>query len=707
MDDSLKGVWTSAGCTDNGDMPAPFLPEPKTYIKLTGHIKSQSTATHRKRKQRETFACQSCRQRKVRCDGTRPICRTCGRRNIACSYLEESSEGPRQDGNLQWQTPPDTTPRHVPPDRRHIVNAMGVLTAQPQPAEREGQFFGESSIAALLQGIQASSVPATPATNAAPRDSHAHHPSWSESSTQRLLGSISRFEFENCSLPPKPLADHLLNCYWDEVHVLYPFIHKETFLRGYSRLWSSEPDAHAPSTESRMGLGDTTSSPIVFHSALNAVLALGCQFSALAGEDREAKSEVFLQRSNALLRQMDLLDHGDLSLVQALLLNTHYLQSTPFADRCWNAIGLACRMAEGIGLHSTDHDDRWSYAELQIRRCVWHSCVMIEMSASMALGRPSMISSHISVPFPEAMDDTFTGALDPRVDTFFTCNMKLFYIMGDILNRIYEPRRVNRVESSSHPDPSLEVTSAIAPLDLELSSFASSLPSYLQWEISPRRANGNRQLRRQTNVLHARYLHLKILLYRPILSRLCRVDQNHNLPTSTNIDMTHPMQTEPEINLDYSYRCVNAALELVQLLGENDQASLPAWWYTVLYTFTAGIVLTLAHLRPEIIRQFTDNTLTVGWERCLTFLEHKVAHNTSSRKCAHDLRRAYHLVAAQRHQALERSVQQPDLHGPPHQDPGGDGPVDWAYGAESQEWADHFLADLLWDDVITTIPLYF
>ncbi|KAK0216285.1 hypothetical protein IW261DRAFT_1609218 [Armillaria novae-zelandiae] len=35
---------------------------------------------------RTPMACQFCRGRKLKCDGSRPSCANCGRRQIACTY---------------------------------------------------------------------------------------------------------------------------------------------------------------------------------------------------------------------------------------------------------------------------------------------------------------------------------------------------------------------------------------------------------------------------------------------------------------------------------------------------------------------------------------------------------------------------------------------------------------------------------------------
>ncbi|KAL4888826.1 fungal-specific transcription factor domain-containing protein [Aspergillus ambiguus] len=650
----------------------------------------------RKRKQRETSACQPCRQRKVRCDSTRPICQTCARRDIPCSYLEPPTVSPlfntdRPSKRLFSRQDDDGTVCY------NGVNAMGVLTTQPQPtAPSEEQFFGDSSVASLLQGISGSSETNTSKPNQKRLDGDQHQ---RPTSVQSLFSPVVRFQFEDFSLPPRALADHLLDCYWAGVHTLYPFIHRPTFQQGYSRLWSAPHDNNTSEQDpNNTGLGSPSSPPIVFYCALNAMFALGCH-----------KGEVFLQRSNKLLRQVDLLDHGDLSLVQALLANAHYLQSTLYADRCWNTIGLACRVAEGIGLHSTDHDNRWTYAELQTRRCVWHACVMMDVSASMALGRPSMISRHHRVPLPDSLGEHITGDPTPRVDLFFNLNMTLFYILGDILGTIYEPHRASRAGPQRDPRPNLEFTAHINEIEKSLLLFYSDLPPSLRWEGVDRRQPGDMQMSRKSNILRARYLHLKILLYRPMLTHLYRCHQQRPRPSClSNLEDPHS-SAYLRIIEDCSYKCVDAAEQLVSFLAITGEECRPIWWYSVLYMFTAGVVLIFANLCPQVTDQFPPSALGNAWKDCLEFLEEKVVSSSGARKCAHDLRRAAYLAGSNEHASTQVSDRKQAPEGI------GDFPVanvDSAHGVsdsfESQGWwDDSFLTDLLWDDFITTIPLYF
>jgi hypothetical protein len=55
------------------------------------------------------------------------------------------------------------------------------------------------------------------------------------------------------------------------------------------------------------------------------------------------------------------------------------LHSTPFPSRCWNAVGMACRLAQGLGLHTESSRTSRPPLETEIRRRTWHGCVILDM----------------------------------------------------------------------------------------------------------------------------------------------------------------------------------------------------------------------------------------------------------------------------------------------------------------------------------------
>ncbi|KAL5363808.1 fungal-specific transcription factor domain-containing protein [Aspergillus floccosus] len=165
--------------------------------------------------------------------------------------------------------------------------------------------------------------------------------------TQKLIPGLPGHEF---SISPRSQADALLESYWIKFHSLYPILHRPSFTEKYVTLWTPSPrDQFAQDTGSQRessfydDLDDRS-----FHCLLNLVFAFGSRFSTMGdGSDR---ASTFFGRAKVLI-DFDMLAQGNIYLVQMLILMGLYLQSTDMMSACWNMVGLAIRVAQGIGLH--------------------------------------------------------------------------------------------------------------------------------------------------------------------------------------------------------------------------------------------------------------------------------------------------------------------------------------------------------------------
>lgn len=139
----------------------------------------------------------------------------------------------------------------------------------------------------------------------------------------------------------------------------------------YEQLWVAN---RGQRSKSRYG---DYSKPM-FHAILNILLAIGCQYSNTSVPQQSfPMADLFYQRSKKLI-PFDELDNS-LSTVQLLLLTGIYLQSTRYLDRCWNTIGLALRIAQGLGLHiNKPISVTESQKQREMRRRVWYICVMMD-----------------------------------------------------------------------------------------------------------------------------------------------------------------------------------------------------------------------------------------------------------------------------------------------------------------------------------------
>ncbi|CEJ60944.1 hypothetical protein PMG11_09498 [Penicillium brasilianum] len=407
------------------------------------------------------------------------------------------------------------------------VTAMGAISAgddgECTDSPRD-QYYGNSSVASFMR-LAGDSIPIRSYLQALKRmEGETPGTSYRDAGLWRDINfPTTGLQFDDFSLPPRPLADHLLECYWDRVYCLYPFFHRPSFEQAYENLWGSSKWPKPELPELNVGLGGTFDSgnqSIVFHCALNAIFSLGCHFSDIPAAEREAAAYSFFLRSKRFVG-LDLLDIGTIGVVQTLLIISLLLQSTPYPNRCWNAIGVACRVALGLGLHETTTQSSIRPLEREIRLRTWHGCVIMDMIVSMTFGRPSM-TSHVSpaplpVMAPQSQSDDPCDLSGQSCDhqlgymTFYVSTIELYKILESILSDIYNAwqshsniHRPASLRDSKHS--SLDV---IMELDDKLSSCEANVPPVLNWtNRATSRGSTTQQgslFERQRNVLRARY----------------------------------------------------------------------------------------------------------------------------------------------------------------------------------------------------------
>lgn len=306
-----------------------------------------------------------------------------------------SNQGQRRQSEHVFGTPRENpTSGNVYPspslNSHGNVTAMGAISAgddgECTDSPRD-QYYGNSSVASFMR-LAGDSIPIQSYLQALKRmESDTPGTSYRDAGLWRDINfPTTGLQFDDFSLPPRPLADHLLECYWNRVYCLYPIFHRPSFEQAYENLWGSSKWPKPELPELNIGLGGTFDSghqSIVFHCALNAIFSLGCHFSDIPAAEREAAAYSFFLRSKRFVG-LDLLDTGTIGVVQTLLIISLLLQSTPYPNRCWNAIGVACRVALGLGLHETTTQSSLKPLEKEIRRRTWHGCVIMDMSVSLS-----------------------------------------------------------------------------------------------------------------------------------------------------------------------------------------------------------------------------------------------------------------------------------------------------------------------------------
>ena len=287
-----------------------------------------------RKRQKVSLACDQCRTRKSKCDGAKPVCGECAQRGNSpnhCRYrlhdhpeaehasyvqrllsrieeLEHRSAFPAPSGpgteilrpssrtrkpfsrpssarrsaeifrrspavpNAQPVTDPDIDP----------VDGMGASQAvNPESQDIVEKYYGSSSAASFIREAYRA-IGGTP-TSASQDRTGKSGPLQGDTTSWTLTRSEQR------SLPPRSTVDRVLECYWDRVYHLCPFVHRPTFQRAYDQLWLSNAsieDLKHPEA----GLGRSRAygpESIVFHCALNSMLAIASHLVDVSSDERQ------------------------------------------------------------------------------------------------------------------------------------------------------------------------------------------------------------------------------------------------------------------------------------------------------------------------------------------------------------------------------------------------------------------------------------
>lgn len=255
-----------------------------------------------------------------------------------------------------------------------------------QPIGQARDYYGNSSTASLIRLLTRQNGPKLPSSGQAvqsePHSKYPNRPYLVNLPSNGCSSSPSRFQHVgDYLLPPRDMADHLLDCFRDRVYCLYPFFDWDAFHKAYENLWTSRSQSERELSRLNIGLGNISTSgtgSTVFTCALNIIFAIGCHFADIPAMEREAVAHSFFLRAKQHIG-LDMLDIRSIGVVQTLLITTLYLQSTPYPHRCWNSIGIACRVAQGLGLHEEKQYQFKDSLEQEIQRRTWHGCVMMDM----------------------------------------------------------------------------------------------------------------------------------------------------------------------------------------------------------------------------------------------------------------------------------------------------------------------------------------
>ncbi|XBW34975.1 hypothetical protein QEN19_000540 [Hanseniaspora menglaensis] len=220
------------------------------------------------------------------------------------------------------------------------------------------------------------------------------------------------------------VRESLINSYFAHYHTSYPFVDRDWFLRRFM----ASKDCNECINDCKP-LDELLIKENVAYSELkeaienedwkillNTVCALGAwclqsEVSAMANMD------LFYYKEAKNLIKGVLFERGSIHLVTAFTLMSNYTQKRDKPNTGWNYLGIASRMAIGLGLYKElgtetklDNKDqvmKQKDLNLEMRRRLWWGLYMFDVGTAITFGRPVNfpVSANFDIRLPKNMDD--------------------------------------------------------------------------------------------------------------------------------------------------------------------------------------------------------------------------------------------------------------------------------------------------------------
>lgn len=552
-------------------------------------------------------ACTNCRKRKSRCTGSAVYgqrCTYCARTGKECSFEEPTDRTPLKRKNLdaaeQRCSQLELLLHSLNPDldleaalaRLHSVSSQnegdeteearygwhedfrhdviihqedasfaGARASEPKEdgmgtfSTADSGYLGSSSASSLLQDIAAllpsSNIAAQNVTGTSPNT--LNHQSSSPRTSQG---------FDRPDLASSVATNLLIDSYFLFYNTSYPIVHEKSFRAKAATDW-------------RQSKKQSTWS-IVYYM----VLAIGHYVSVTSSNPRTPSPFYTAARSRM---SITMLESASLETLQAFLLMGNYLQKRGRPNTGYNLIGIACRIAFGLGLHREPPNAVDNMLHERRRQLFW-TVYCFDSGFNITTGRPPTVTEgFIDIQLPRNVDDkdcSLTMGAVTEVDYPTRCSAIIAQAqLAKIADTIYKEFLMAKTAASKIP---YQVADSF---ERNLSAWRQHLPYYFvspevpNWFLGPRA------------VVLWKFQNLRILLWR-------------------GVEKAHPfLPSKPEANR----RCLDAATQAVHEIASfcdrfEEILHLGINWYATYFLFQATLVLEAGRLSVEL-REDVDQEL--------------------------------------------------------------------------------------------------
>ncbi|OQU98512.1 Fungal Zn2-Cys6 binuclear cluster domain-containing protein isoform 2 [Cladophialophora immunda] len=533
--------------------------------------KQDATVAERRRRNRVAVSCFSCRSLKTKCDGRKPVCSTCEHNGRSCVYMQRGISGgasntvvveqdylraleqrlealenrSRLDSAQIGPIPRIESTTSLPPSSYRNERATGARHPGTPGASAAASSSGYPSAVVADADVSMGGVSFTQLILNA-LHGHESVKAYSRTTDNDVREQESRLtEQDLYTLPAN--ASELLGQFFTLRHPLSPVFHVPSIRPLFDAALQCPPEQRSHHRS--------------IFVLLNMIFAICTSHWVIdaRGNPRAARRHYDIAIS---LIQPNLLRDWKLEHVQALLIGARYLQGSSCANECWNILGLAIRIAYGLGLHK-DPPDTDPQPLRETKRRVWYAAYTLDVLLSMIYDRPSMIrSDECSVSLPTDLDDEYIqSAPMPRPPSTMSFSIEVIK-----LYRIIEAFKSQLNESV---DSGRKVVELVMPLDEQYRKWHRSLPSHLILDY--------KAPTEQPWILALRGNMVRILIHRQSLMVTLRGLLGHQDVEDSVV--SHALQSSRSI-------CIHAAMEsidMVALRHEHTKKTMGLNWFNIYY----------------------------------------------------------------------------------------------------------------------------
>ncbi|KAG5299335.1 fungal specific transcription factor domain-containing protein [Histoplasma capsulatum G186AR] len=432
--------------------------------------------------------------------------------------------------------------------------------------------------------------------------------------------SILSADSRDLRLPHRTVSNKLVSTYLMREFVNLPLFQRDTFTNRYEKLWGN------------VKLWDSGTEVLdedcLFIGFLFGVFALATLL--LNPGDLKDAEQYFARAQNLVF--LNGIEKGGILHIQVYLVLAQYLVADNNLPVAWRFVGLAIRAGQSLHLHLVSGSHHLTLRDNQeLARRVWHCSLMLERIIAMKMGITTLTKHSFETPLPIPGDRDYIDRLSfndsadrnatvdrPSIIEFFNNSTRLYNRYNDIILIQEELRSTSNSGARKKIDafdPQLLIT-----VDQSLANWQAGLPPFLHPDTNVNSLN-YLLAKRQHNILRIRYLHMRLLLWRPLLAIVAAtspdIDARSQMqkPTSQpsrrglaidkiEIPLTHIIAHESAV------KCILAAAEIINIIDEvesrgtdvingYDTLSIPAVWETTGYVFACAQVFIAARRCPK------------------------------------------------------------------------------------------------------------